>query len=237
VKNKLNYQSITFTNEGYIKYTENLLESIKHNQVNLNLKIFTLDNKSFDHFNKIHNQVELLDKNNEFGSFMDQKSEKFGKLMIKKFECIYKSLLDNENILYIDGDIVIKKNFINQLLERMNKNKLDFIFQNDKNPKKPNLINLCAGFMLINSNKKTIKFFNPDGLPIEKIANYRTHDQTYINKNRGKFKYEVLPLNRFPNGPYYYENSKSIDPSIIHFNFVLGDEKIALMKKYSEWYL
>lgn len=237
MKNKINYQAITFTNEGYVKYTENLLKSIVDNGVNLKLKIFTLDDKSFEHFNKIHNYVELLEKSSDFSFFMDQKSERFGKLMIKKFECIHKTLLENKNTLYIDGDIVIKKNFINKLVDKMNKNNLDFIFQNDKNPKKPNLINVCAGFMLINSNKKTLKFFNPKELPVEKIANYRTHDQTYINKNLGRFKYEILPLSGFPNGPYYYENSKSIDPSIVHFNFVLGDEKIALMKKYKEWYL
>ena len=33
---------------------------------------------------------------------------------------------------------------------------LDILFQNDKNPKKPNQENLCAGFMFIKSNKKTI---------------------------------------------------------------------------------
>ena len=36
---------------------------------------------------------------------------------------------------------------------------------------------------------------------------------------------------------FFYENFKSIDPAIIHFNFVLGERKIELMKEYGEWYL
>ena len=46
--------------------------------------------------------------------------------------------------------------------------------------------------MLIKSNKKMIKFFDPNKIPIEKIVNYKTHDQTYLNKNLAKFKYEIL---------------------------------------------
>ena len=99
-------------------------------------------------------------------------------------------------VLYIDGDIVIKRNFKDILIKKMEN--LDFLFQNDKNPKKPLQLNLCAGFMMIKSNKKTLRFFNPETLPINRIINYRTHDQTYIIKNRAKFKYQTLPLDKFP---------------------------------------
>ena len=76
--------------------------------------------------------------------------------MIQKLKVIHSSLLDNDYVLYIDGDIVIKKNIQNYLLNKI-QNK-DVIFQNDKRPSKPNLINVCAGFMMIKSNKKMIKF-------------------------------------------------------------------------------
>tara|TARA_B100001057_G_C22736907_1_gene906176 strand:- start:208 stop:921 length:714 start_codon:yes stop_codon:yes gene_type:complete len=237
MENQNNYQAITFTNEGYIEYTHNLLASIIKNSVEIDLKIFTLDENSFNYFNKVHKNVELLKDSSTFSNFLDQKSERFGQLMIKKFECIFKSLSSSEKVLYIDGDIVLKKNFINSLIRIMDKNSLDFIFQDDKNPKKPNLINVCAGFMLINSNKKTLKFFDPESLKIEKIVKYRTHDQTHINRNLSKFKYRVLPLHQFPNGPYFYDNYEKIDPAIVHFNYILGHEKIERMKLLQEWYL
>lgn len=229
------FQAITFTTFGYKDYTENLLSSIKQNNVNLDLRVYVLDRESEKYFSKIHKNTLFLDSEENFNQFLDQKSKKFGELMIKKFECIHMSLLENENVLYIDGDIVIKKNIKDYLMRNMSN--LDILFQNDKNPNKPNQINLCAGFMLIRSNKNTINFFDPKQIPIEKISKYRTHDQTYIIRNRAKFKYKTLPLKDFPNGPFFYKNFKSIDPAIVHFNFVIGERKIELMKEYGEWYL
>ena len=143
----------------------------------------------------------------------------------------------NDYVLYIDGDITVKHNFTDTLLDISIKNNLDILFQNDRNPKKPLLRNVCAGFMLIKSNKKTLKFFNPGQKVIKKIIKYRTFDQTHVNKSLSKFKYQILPLDKFPNGPYFYENFEEIEPWMIHFNYVTGEEKKELMQKYDEWYL
>ncbi len=230
-----NFEAITFTTYGYRDFTENLLKSIISNKVDLDVNVYALDEKSEDYFNKIHNKVTNIYANDNFEDFMDQKNENFGNLMLKKFECIYDSILKNQYVLYIDSDITIKNNISKYLVNKIKNN--DFVFQNDKNPKKPNQINVCAGFMFIKSNKKTLKFFNPKNVPFEKIVKFRTHDQTYINKNLAKFNYSTLPLDKFPNGPYFYANYHALKPNIIHFNYVLGEEKIELMKKYNEWYL
>ena len=155
--------------------------------------------------------------------------------MIQKLKVIHSTLLENEYVLYIDGDIVIKKNIKNFLLNKIKKN--DIVFQNDKRPSKPNLINVCAGFMMIKSNKKMIKFFDPQKLPVEKILRYKTHDQTHINRNLSKFKYEILSLNDFPNGPHFYTYKENLDPAIIHFNYLDSTKKIPKMKELNEWYL
>ena len=230
---------ITFTSSGYIDITQNLCNSNTQNNVNYSINIFCLDEESLNYdfgsytnnINFSENEVEGLEKN----SLLIQNSPNFGDLMFKKFEIIYQSLLEFENVLYIDGDIVIKKDFMKQLT--FNFKYKDIVFQNDKRPSKPNDINLCAGFMLIKSNKKMKKFFNPENISIEKLNSYRTNDQTHINRNKSKFNYNVLPLNEFPNGPKFYDNFEDIDPRIIHFNYVRGEKKIELMKKYDEWYL
>ena len=67
--------------------------------------------------------------------------------MIVKFNLIYLELLKNHNVLYLDGDIVIKKN-ITEYLDTYS-NESEIIFQNDLRPSKPDLINVCAGFMYI----------------------------------------------------------------------------------------
>ena len=230
-------KAVTFTNKGYIEYTHNLLLSIENNDTQTDLEIFTLDDDSSSYFKNIHNNVTSFKS-----SFIDsrekiwkQNDSDFGKLMMAKFEIIYESLKKHEKVLYIDGDIKIKKNFNEALDYALKEN--DIIFQNDKRPSKPNEIKLCAGFMLIKSNKKTQKFFNPKNVPFEKILNYKAHDQTHINKSKNKFKYKMLPLHLFPNGPYFYENAKNIDPFMIHFNFLIGHDKKEKMKMFGEWYL
>ena len=231
------FRAITTTTFGYKDLTLNLLQSIKTNNVNLDIEVFTLDNQSETFFKDHTSNINKLDEDNklELDSLLPYRSENFAKVMIQKLKVIHSSLIDNDYVLYIDGDIVIKKNITNYLLKKI-QNK-DIIFQNDKRPSKPNLINVCAGFMMIKSNKKMIKFFDPQKIPVKKILGYKTHDQTHINKNLAKFKYEILPLNDFPNGPHFYSFNKNLDPAIIHFNYLDSSEKISKMKEFKEWYL
>jgi len=226
--------SITFTNEGYIDYTYNLLQSIKENKIDLNLKIYTLDKPSHNFFSERHDNVVLFEKNDFPETLLKQSDKNFGNLMIVKFNLIYLELLKNHNVLYLDGDIVIKKN-ITEYLDTYS-NESEIIFQNDLRPSKPDLINVCAGFMYITSNENTKKFFKPEKKLIRKFNRYKTHDQTYINKNKNKFTYSMLPLDDFPNGAHYYQHYENLDPYLIHFNYVIGEKKRSLMIKHGEWY-
>ena len=225
----------TFTNKGYVDYTKNLLLSNKLNNSEADIKVYCLDDSSFNIFSEIHENVELFKKEDFADKYFSQADENFGNLMLVKFELIYRELLQNDNTIYVDGDIVFKKNFLNYL-KNYSKD-ADIIFQNDLRPSKPNREWVCAGFMYIKSNETTKEFFKPTKRLIRKFTKYKTHDQSYINKNRKKFKYSILPLDDFPNGAHFYEYSKSLDPFIIHFNYVRGDEKLNLMKKHGEWYL
>ena len=225
----------TFTNKGYVDYTKNLLLSNKLNNSEADIKVYCLDDSSFNIFSEIHKNVELFKKEDFADKYFSPADENFGNLMLVKFELIYRELLQNENTIYVDGDIVFKKNFLNYL-KNYSKDS-DIIFQNDLRPSKPNREWVCAGFMYIKSNETTKEFFKPTKKLIRKFTKYKTHDQSYINKNRKKFKYSILPLDDFPNGAHFYEYSKSLDPYIIHFNYVRGDEKLNLMKKHGEWYL
>ena len=42
---------------------------------------------------------------------MRQQHDSFGDVMLKKFEVIFESLNQYEYVIYIDGDIVVKKDF------------------------------------------------------------------------------------------------------------------------------
>lgn len=226
---------MTFTNKGYVEYTKNLIISSQKNSVNVNIKVYALDQYSYDYFKSFHENVFLYNKEDFQNKYLSQSDKNFGNLMIVKFELIYKELLENENVLYIDGDIVFKKNLSSYLLNYSPN--VDIVFQDDLRPSKPDLENLCAGFMYIKSNKTTVDFFKPTSKLIRKFNKYKTHDQTYINKNKNKFTYSKLPLNDFPNGAHYYQYFETLSPYMVHFNYVRGDEKLNLMKKHNEWYL
>ena len=226
---------ITFTNAGYVDYTKNLLASNKSNNANADIKVYTLDESSFSYFSKIHDNVELFEKEDFANNYFSQADENFGNLMLVKFELIYRELLKKDNVVYVDGDIVFKKDFVNDL-SKFSPN-VDIVFQNDLRPSKPNREWVCAGFMYIKSNETTQEFFKPTKKLVKKFTKYKTHDQSYINKNRKKFSYSILPLDQYPNGAHYYQYYESLTPSLIHFNYVRGDKKLELMREHGEWYI
>lgn len=232
-KESLNF--ITFTNKGYVEYTHNLISSIEKNKLSEKIKIYALDNFSLDYFRSIHNEIELYEKDDFANNYLRQSDKDFGNLMLVKFELIYKELIRNNNVVYVDGDIVFKKNISPYLFNFSPKSEI--VFQNDLRPSKPDLINVCAGFMYIKSNQKTIDFFKPGKKLKRKFKKYKTHDQTYINKNKDKFEYSLLPLNNFPNGAHYYQYFNDLNPYMIHFNYVIGEKKKQLMKEHGEWYI
>jgi len=226
---------VTFTNKGYIDYTLNLINSIVKNNVDLNLTVYTVDDESKNYLLNLPVEIKSLNKSfMKTNKFVDFHSKDFGYMMLYKFEMIYESLQKNDYVLYIDGDIVIKSNIINYLMDNIGSK--DMLIQNDHNPDKPNILNLCAGFMFITSNDKTLKFFNPKNVDVEKLVNYSHHDQTYLNLNRNRFDYGILPLKDFSNGPYFYNNFGNYNPKLIHFNFLVGDQKKNKIKKFNEWY-
>lgn len=230
------FPSITFTNFGYLQYTKNLIASLNKNNVELDLRVFCIDEESEQELKNNSVKTERFENNflkrNNLISWDDKN---FGTMMLYKFEMIYKYLLMYNSVLYLDSDIVIKRNIENYLISNLQNE--DILFQNDTNPKYPNKHTVCAGFMFIKSNKKTLKFFNPENLNIEKIIKYKFHDQTFINKNKSKFKIKVLPLNLFSSGIHFYNNFGTYNPAMIHFNYVVGDKKIETIKKYGEWYV
>jgi hypothetical protein len=120
---------------------------------------------------------------------------------------------------------------MNYCLEYIQDN--DIVIQNDTLDDKDHT-NLCSGFMFIKSSEKTIDLFDPK--KVEKYAKPGWGDQKYINKIISNLKYKVLPLQLFPNGMYYYNNTK-LNPMMIHFNWLRGHEKKEKMITHKKWYI
>jgi Nucleotide-diphospho-sugar transferase. len=89
--------------------------------------------------------------------------------------------------------------------------------------------------MFIKSNADTLHFFNPNHVEHNKNT-LGWGDQVYINDNKHKLKYKMLPIELFPNGKYYYNNT-IINPYLIHFNWIIGHTKKQKMRDYGKWHL
>ena len=88
----------------------------------------------------------------------------------KKIGIIYKKKSPFE--AKVLGSSLVTKN-ISEYLYNFSKES-DIIFQNDLRPSKPDLINVCAGFMYIKPNQTTRDFFKTDKKLQRKFRTFRS---------------------------------------------------------------
>ena len=88
-----------------------------------------------------------------------------------------------------------------------------------------------------------LKSLNLSHLAVQPVSNgliaYFDFEKMIVfpSKQKNEFEYFILPLNKFPNGPHFYSYHEILDPYIVHFNYIQGEEKIAKMKKLNHWYV
>jgi hypothetical protein len=227
-KNYENVAFITLTNSGYIDYTLNCLESLKHIHSKMNLTSYCLGIDGYNKLNKHGYACHLLE--DEINSnFQTYKNGNWSNITFYKFHIIYENLLQYRFVCFTDGDIVFENNiFIDFLMDNIEDN--DLLIQSEG----PYLDDVCTGFMFIQSNPKTLSLFNPNN--IEQFKNKPGwDDQVYVNNIKHLLKYKKLPLSLFPTGNYYYKYSDQIKPYMIHFNWIIGHEKKQKMIYYNKW--
>jgi len=228
---------ITLTNEGYIDYTLNCLQSLKNIHSNVDLKCYCLGKNSFNILNEKGYNCNLLDEESlsEFQTFRSNKI--WSNIAHQKLIIIHENLQKYDTVCITDGDIVYENNnFYNYLLDNLGDN--DMLIQSDgmDNAADTNSYDSCCGFMFIKSNPKTIEFFDPKNTELYK-DNGDWDEQVYMNKNKHKLRFKHLPLELFPNGRYYYENNTTLQPYMIHFNWIVGHVKKERMLQYNKWFI
>jgi hypothetical protein len=227
----------TITNVGYIDYTINMLKSLNNFNIDKKLLIVCLDSNSNTYFKENGYYTYLI--NLELKEFTSFGEDIFSKFCYIKILVIQKILEMNYNVFYTDGDIYYCKNPIDEinLIKDINGDmwiQNDTIFEN-------NFDNVCAGFMYIRTNSKTKQYFNintPNCILQYNECAKNNNDQTYLNKYVIPYlNVHLFPLNKFPNGNYFYNFENKIKDSIVmvHFNWVVGHEKKERMKKYNMW--
>ena len=223
---------ITFTNYGYIKYIKNLIESLKKCNFPLQLKIYCIDEKSYNELENYSDKIILEKMIDETSNETITNYLKTGwnNIVLNKLKCISKELLTKKYVLYTDGDIVFNNNYVIKYLIENIKDK-DILFQK----KCRNFSNglLCSGFMFIRANDRTKDLFNTQNININEFI----ADEKYINQNKEKVNYSLLRRELFPIESYYCNYLNQIPAFIIHFTNKTGDRKEKVIQNYGYWYL
>jgi len=231
---KRNFTLITLTNSGYRNYTLNLIKSLKKIGYKNDFKCYCLDDDSFDFFQSKDVDTYRVGTNEDLIKFEILGTDLFNKITLYKLSIIYQNLLEYDYVILTDGDVVFENNnFTEYLFSEING--FDMLVQDNYKDEilKHKNNGICAGFMFIRSNARTINMFKPSNVKKHDNGN----DQEYINDVIDSVKYKKLPIKLFPNGCYYYDNFDKISPFLIHFNCMNGDGKRLMMKRHNKWYL
>ena len=235
---------ITLTSFGYLDYTLNLIESVRRLGLSNYLLVFVLDVEGYNallskaggtgvrviYYPNRHNlsqiQRYLLDQWHFISSY--------------KIEIVHRLLRLGYDVLFTDSDIVFLSDpraFLQDHLPRS-----DILIQDDS----PNLhlsdspatTYLCMGFFYVKSNEKTVEAFDARHMRfsiwwaslLRKLLSrkrIRISDQIHFNRFiKHRLNVSILPRSLFPNGYYYYNRRElASDCYLIHFNYLVGDEK------------
>ena len=245
-----NYESNTVhfcvSNNGGARLAINLAKSCKKH--NITLVFFGQDLESL---NKLSNYAITVNniKGNEFRLNISNDyssnhvlfgTEQFKKLAWFRYE-ICKAILDsNRNVIYLDTDIVVKKDYEENILKYFYEDEnLDVVFQSEIKEE------ICSGFFALNKNskEKIIKLFSEDFLIENNYQNF-DQDQRFINqvllkKENKLLNYKKLPKDNYPVGYWWYRNHKNIKKKtmLVHYNYIQGDfRKILKMIRHLDYF-
>jgi hypothetical protein len=230
----------TLTNSGYLMYTLNMLKSLKPYGLDKKIFITCIDKKGSEGLKKMGYDSYCVDETvgNPLGKFCPWNSTDYVKICYYKLELIYNILL-YRNVLLIDGDIVFKKDPIDDLKQWCDDTIFDVFCQNDS-LNNSNTRNMCTGYMFIKKSDRLLKLYDcvsEVGRSKYLKCAFDNNDQTYFNVYVKPYcVFNALPLEKYPNGKMFYDNP-TLDPVLVHFNWVQGHLKMAKMKEHGMWLL
>jgi len=230
----------TMTSNGYKYLTYNLYLSLQKVNPKIKLMIVCVDKESQIFFRTMNissifykstKPVPPGTQPSQFGSdtFMN-----YNRMKLEIMEDM-RLKTDVNYIIYLDGDIVVFKDFIPYIKEQFTLKETTFLFQCDDLYGSPNKTQCCTGFFAF---KRTHLEKSPFVLYDKGLWLTIREDQPWVNKHIRMYNipFEFLDRSLFPNGVYVNEGRWKLgDPYILHFNHMVGNAKISMMKRLGLW--
>jgi hypothetical protein len=248
---------ITMINYGYIDYTKNFLKSMELSNSNFKLLIYCLDNETLEELKHYKNCIcisadiftKKYKKNFEKKMVIWQERE-YKELVFLKLDAILYTLqesrsLNIKSIGYIDTDIVLLSDPTILMISIMKQHPLINVFaQCDEDrllcSNRFNCPAFCSGVIVFRNIPELDKKFVYNNQHI----NMCSGDQMFLFYMFKQFNITVLIIDKnvFLNGTYpgIREGTPVKLPKeacLIHFNWLIGDNKKLKMKEQNMWYI
>jgi lipopolysaccharide biosynthesis glycosyltransferase len=240
---------ITVINRGYIGYTLNFLESMRRSDCNFKLTIYYIGVEGIESFegqdNCICINTEGILPNSNFATELHTHGTlDFRRICFAKLDLIKYTFSTNQTkyVGYIDTDIVLFSDPTKHILEAFNQNsELQIVFQCDEcgyscsNKNKCQM--RCCGLMVYKKSSTVLKLMK---YKEEDIYKYGNADQEYLNNliNERDISTKTIARKIFINGAYPHIFTGIIPKGacLIHFNYLIGNEKQRKMREMGLWY-
>ncbi len=222
-------------NAGYKRLTHNSLASKSPLDETFTL-VVCLDEASMRLSSEVHDATFVLleDVMPQTHSMAIYGTRAFNRITALKPVLVQALLRMNKVVVFSDSDVVWKKPVVLPLVGHMLHEKVDLATQVDVQPDGTSM--LCTGFFAARPSETTLCLFDPSHHPPMCAG-----EQPVINHMVDCLDVPVwmMPPNLFPNGVVWQALSESEreDAAIVHHNFILGNEKMHVMKMFRHWHL
>lgn len=231
----------TMTTNGYKYITLNLYKSIQRLNASWRFQIVACDKESLNFFKREGIPVELYPN---AGPSNESRLAQWGSTQFSRYNFMKLTMLNRfaknpeiQTCIYIDGDIVVYKDFVPDVLSRLDTSPETLLFQCDE--KEPSVcspegcINCCTGFIAWRHGADK-GIFDPSD---SKKWSEHPDDQLWVNRElRAQgISYKSLPRNLYPNGVYIPIIKTIPEAFLLHFNHRVGNAKVVEMKRLGQW--
>jgi hypothetical protein len=246
---------ITLINNGYVNYCKNFLKSMELSNIHFTLIVYCIDKENIEELREYKNCIcfdaslfTRLELKSDLRGWLDGE---YVKITFTKLDAILYTLKNTsaKSVGYIDTDIVLFSDPTKIILEEMDKYPdVDIFTQCDENTEfcsnKLKCPNICSGVAVFRNNPYIYHIFEYEESVLKTCV---AGDQSFIlhKINHFNIKHVTIEKDIFING--FYQNGdlcskrKQIEfpecACLVHFNYIVGSDKEAVMRFNNKWYL
>ena len=199
---------VCMTNEGQLPMMKNMLRSAK--DAGFDMRLF--------HCYILGNQKDTATYN----------TGEFKSITTRKLEVILENMKMDSEIIWIDNDIVLFENCIDDLRRYSG----SFVMQDD-------IWSPCTGFFLARTSMFSLRAIQQSIDWLRRNQTLQVNDQhafTAIYKRTIGLIVTLLPQEEYPNGAVYFQQGKTSKAKMVHCNYLMTTpEKEQRLKEYNLW--